>query len=215
MSLVDSEGLESVTIRRLASDLGVTPMALYWYFRDKNLLMEAVAEQALAEVEVPDYPDRELPAWDVRLADLFTAMVTSLRRHPKVAPLVHRRLMECTPGLAIGEVCFAALGDAGFSKEEFSYLGAYAMNSVIALVTMQPFERGPSQPDGGSRHRTEEDRLRLEMLALDRFPHVRASAALLTSLPENERAWYSSGINVLVSGIKSLRSAEASTPRPA
>ncbi len=185
-------------------------MALYWHFGDKSLLMEAVAEHVLGQVKIPSYVDGEQPDWDVRLADLFSAMVASLSKHPAMAPLVHRRLMRCTPGLAIGEVCFAALDEAGFSEEEFPYIGAYAMNSIIGLVTMQPFESELTLDAGESRRRDEENRLHLELLALDHFPHIKASAALLSSVPVNGRAWYKSGIDVLVSGIKALR--QSATP---
>src|SRR5690349_18471231 len=36
LALADAEGIDAVTIRRLATDLGVTPMALYWHFQDKE-----------------------------------------------------------------------------------------------------------------------------------------------------------------------------------
>ena len=38
LALADAEGLEALTIRRLATELGVTPMALYWHFRNKEEL---------------------------------------------------------------------------------------------------------------------------------------------------------------------------------
>ena len=45
LKLADADGLEALTIRKLAQDLGVTPMALYWHFRSKEDLLEGVAEQ--------------------------------------------------------------------------------------------------------------------------------------------------------------------------
>lgn len=209
LALTDAEGLKAVTIRRLAADHGVTPMALYWHFRDKTLLIDAVAERVLADIEVPQYPTGERPSWDVRLVDLFSAMVATLRDHRAMAPLVHRRLMTCTPGLALGEACFAALEDGGFSRDEFSFVGAHAMTSVIALVTMPPFEQELLVTDE-PRRREHEDFLRSQAPALDRFPHVTSSAAILSSAPEAERIWYATGINVLVGGIKSLRASPAS-----
>ena len=204
LALADAEGLKAVTIRRLAADHGVTPMALYWHFRDKTLLIDAVAERVLADIDVPQYPTGGQPDWDVRLVDLFSAMVATLRDHRAVAPLVHRRLMTCTPGLALGESCFAALEDGGFSRDELSFIGAHAMTSVIALVTMPPFKQEPPVTDQ-SRGREDEGFLRSQALAMDRFPHVTSSAAVLSSAPEAERIWYATGINVLVAGITSLQ----------
>ena len=43
VALADAEGLEAVTIRRLAQEHGVTPMAMYWHFSDKDSLLDAPA----------------------------------------------------------------------------------------------------------------------------------------------------------------------------
>ena len=39
LALADADGLDALTIRRLATELGVTPMALYWHFRNKEELL--------------------------------------------------------------------------------------------------------------------------------------------------------------------------------
>src|SRR5580704_8764389 len=50
LKLADADGLDALTIRKLAHDLGVTPMALYWHFRSKEDLLEGVAEQVWDEI---------------------------------------------------------------------------------------------------------------------------------------------------------------------
>ncbi len=52
LALADSEGLGGVTIRRLAKELGVTPMALYWHFRSKDELLEGVAARIFEEIDL-------------------------------------------------------------------------------------------------------------------------------------------------------------------
>jgi AcrR family transcriptional regulator len=52
LALADAEGLEAVTIRRLAKRLGVTPMALYWHFHSKDELLEGVAASIFEEVDL-------------------------------------------------------------------------------------------------------------------------------------------------------------------
>jgi AcrR family transcriptional regulator len=49
LRIADAEGLEVVTIRRLAHELSVTPMALYWHFKDKDRLLAAVADRLWEE----------------------------------------------------------------------------------------------------------------------------------------------------------------------
>src|SRR5665213_3657639 len=45
VALADREGIDAVTIRRLATDNAVTPMALYWHFKDKDAVLDGIAEQ--------------------------------------------------------------------------------------------------------------------------------------------------------------------------
>ena len=53
IALADAGGIEAVTIRRLARELGVTPMALYWYFRNKDELLDGMAARLLESVDLP------------------------------------------------------------------------------------------------------------------------------------------------------------------
>ncbi|MFI6504804.1 TetR/AcrR family transcriptional regulator [Nonomuraea typhae] len=54
--LMDDEGLAAVTIRRLARDLGVRPMALYTHFTGKEEILAALYGRLLAGLEVPESP---------------------------------------------------------------------------------------------------------------------------------------------------------------
>src|SRR5512141_724295 len=54
LRIVDADGVDAVSIRRLADALGVTPMALYWHVRDKAELLELVGQAVIAGVEVPE-----------------------------------------------------------------------------------------------------------------------------------------------------------------
>ena len=53
LQLADADGLEALTIRKLATDLGVTPMALYWHFRSKDELLDGLTERLWGEMGTP------------------------------------------------------------------------------------------------------------------------------------------------------------------
>src|ERR1700744_1638732 len=61
LKLADADGLDALTIRKLAQHLGVTPMALYWHFRSKEDLLEGVAEPGWGELDLD--VDRAAPWW--------------------------------------------------------------------------------------------------------------------------------------------------------
>ncbi|MGB6583682.1 MAG: TetR family transcriptional regulator, partial [Streptosporangiaceae bacterium] len=84
LKLADADGLDALTIRKLAQDLGVTPMALYWHFRSKEDLLEGVAEQVWGEIDVN--VDATAPWW-AQLRGLLESLVSVLRVHPSAPQL--------------------------------------------------------------------------------------------------------------------------------
>ncbi len=85
LKLADADGLDSLTIRKLAQDLGVTPMALYWHFRSKDDLLEGMAEQVWSEIEVR--VDPSVPWWAQLQAGL-ESLLKVLRAHRSAPQLV-------------------------------------------------------------------------------------------------------------------------------
>src|SRR5689334_25387975 len=72
LRLADEEGLEAVTIRRLAQELGVTPMALYWHFKSKDELLLGIVDHSLSGVRA----DRTAgDPWQKQLRAMVEAVV--------------------------------------------------------------------------------------------------------------------------------------------
>src|SRR5215469_13958716 len=86
LAIGDEEGLEAVTIRRLAQTLGVTPMALYWHFKNKDELLLGIVDHVLTTVRA----DRAATdPWQVQLRAMVEAIVTVMRAHPALPELLH------------------------------------------------------------------------------------------------------------------------------
>jgi AcrR family transcriptional regulator len=88
VALADAEGIEAVSIRRVATELGARAMSIYTYIDRKEDLLELMADEVAADVLVPG----ELPA-DWREATLTIARRerAAVRRHPWLIDLVARR----------------------------------------------------------------------------------------------------------------------------
>src|SRR5215212_8753897 len=56
IAIADAEGFEAVTMRRLAAELGVGTMSLYWHVPNKDNLLELMRDELIGEVEMPDPP---------------------------------------------------------------------------------------------------------------------------------------------------------------
>src|SRR5215813_12972069 len=86
LKLADAEGLDSVTIRRLAQEMGVTPMALYWHFKNKDELFLGIVDHALTGVKATREPD---DPWQHQLRSMVEALLTVMRAHPSLTELFH------------------------------------------------------------------------------------------------------------------------------
>lgn len=180
LGLAAAEGLEAVTIRRLAQELSVTPMALYWHFADKDALLAGVAERLWDEVAA----DLAV-AWDgggqpvQQLQLLLDVLVGVLRRHPAVVELAPVVVVECPAGLEVTERALAALCALGFGDEEAAQVAMFVLKSAMTLVSSMPGD----WPDEDTRRRK---RLALESLPPDRYPHVVASAGWFTDCSDRD-----------------------------
>jgi len=85
ISLADAEGVDALTIRRLAQVLGVTPMALYWHFRNKDELLNGLSDQFWSEIDTDVDQDA---TWPDQLRALLDSLVQVLRTHPSASELL-------------------------------------------------------------------------------------------------------------------------------
>ncbi|MDP9799053.1 AcrR family transcriptional regulator [Catenuloplanes nepalensis] len=199
LAIADAEGLSAVTIRRLATEHGVTPMALYRHFRDKDELIHALADHVLLNVALPA-PTGE--PWHVQLRAVFTALLDSLAAHPVVAPLIVPRVLVSPGGLAMAERALELLAQAGFDTYRAATVGTQALCTVINLI---PYDPGvPTIQDEEQR----EDRIRAKRAALAtlsprRYPHVTAAADPLTGCVVKEN-FQELGLDLVIAGLRGL-----------
>ena len=111
IALADAEGLDALTIRRLAQELGVTPMALYWHFRNKEELLTGLADQFWSEI---DTDVDEAAPWAAQLRALLESLVGVLRTHPSASQLLVAGEKQAPAALEATEVTLEVLRRGGF-----------------------------------------------------------------------------------------------------
>ncbi|MFE0516765.1 TetR/AcrR family transcriptional regulator [Streptomyces sp. NPDC058964] len=89
--LLDAEGLAKFSMRRLAAELNVTAMSLYWYVDTKDDLLELALDRVFGELRLPD-PEAAGEDWRDQLRTLATEYRVLLVRHPWLSPLAGRYL---------------------------------------------------------------------------------------------------------------------------
>ncbi|MHB1341338.1 MAG: TetR/AcrR family transcriptional regulator C-terminal domain-containing protein [Coriobacteriia bacterium] len=128
LAIVDAEGLEALSMRRLGAELGANPMAAYYYVPNKAALLDVVVEAVMAEIDLSiDDPSR--PA-EERLFSAAKAYADVLFRHRNTLPVLLARGPATPAALAPVELMVAILRDGGLSLEH----ALAGMNIVTAAV---------------------------------------------------------------------------------
>ena len=199
LALADASGLDGLTIRRLAQDLGVTPMALYWHFRSKDELLLGLADQVWSEISLDLDPAQP---WPQQLRGLLESLVRALRAHPAASQLLLETEKQSEPFLRATEVTLGVLRGAGLSPEHASAIARNMLWTGLMLVMSEP----GAKPGVSAEELTEQVRLarvRMAMLPADRYPHVVECAGPLTDCDDPE-AHYQFGIDLFIAGVEAM-----------
>lgn len=145
LDIVDKEGLDSLSIRRLAERLNVNGASLYHHFENKDEIVVGAAKLALEEVRTPQAQDEPWRVWIMRNA---RRLRQALRDHPDLTPVMLRR-QPLGIGLAQLEATVTLLEKesvpTGAIAPMLEALELYAIGSALHETS------GP-QPVAGSDH---------------------------------------------------------------
>jgi AcrR family transcriptional regulator len=139
--LIDADGLESLSMRKLAKELGAGATTLYWHVRDKDELIDLVMDQIAAEVEVADDP---VLSWTERTTRMAWGFRAALRRHRNVAVLFGARINMGPNMLLAIEQLLAIMREAGFSGTRLTLAFSAVLNYALGTGVLEG--RGISGP---------------------------------------------------------------------
>lgn len=130
LSLLDRVGLEGLTMRHLAEQLGINAATLYWYVRDKQELLSLLAEAICREIQPPD-PDA---LWRVRLETLMWQYRRVLRAHRDAAHILAATVPAGSYRLRLVDLTLAAVLAAGFDGWAASRAGRLVVDYTTGFV---------------------------------------------------------------------------------
>src|SRR3954451_7138131 len=144
LRLMDAEGLDAVSMRRVAREVGVEAMSLYNHVRDKDDLLNAVIERVMQEFPFPEPVDDDPLVYGRRLAHCWRDLLRAL---PSVIQLFGERKHSgaSVESLRPMDAALSALRRAGLSESDaaqsFNTIGSFIFGSVM-METGQPFGSG-------------------------------------------------------------------------
>lgn len=140
-ALVDAEGLDAVSTRRLAAELGVSGPSLYNHFRTKDEILEAVADAVSAKVDLSMFDEDDARDWRTALHDWAVSYRSALTDHPNIVPVLARGPGRRPAGLRVADAVFGAMVRAGWPPAQATHIGAL-MRYFITGSALGSFARG-------------------------------------------------------------------------
>jgi AcrR family transcriptional regulator len=140
LALVDEEGLDALSMRRLGARLGVEAMSLYRHVRDKADLLDAIHAAVLGELKpISEANDHD---WRGLLGGLAEALRAALLRHPNVVSLFATRPVSAPEAMVMLQRVWAALERAGFkpldAQRAIIAIGVYTVGHTLGEAKGQP-----------------------------------------------------------------------------
>ena len=133
LALVDEDGIEALTMRRLAGKLGVATMSLYSHVPNKDQLLLGVVNLATSEIALPE---PGTPPWEA-----LRGITREFRRvalvHPNLVPLIVRRPPTGSQGLYVLEAALDALRRAGMSPAQAAQAYRVSASFAIGFVSLE------------------------------------------------------------------------------
>ncbi len=195
--LADEHGIASLTMRRLAGELGVEAMTLYYYVANKDEILDGILEAVVGEMEVPS-ADGD---WKGNLRAMAISAHDVLVRHPWAASLLLSGPRVSAARLRHMDAILGCLRGGGFSAEMTDH-AYHALDSHIMGFTL--WQVGISQglaqlgPVAGF----------LEELDTERLPHLAEHIEQhLRERRPDEETEFEFGLRLILDGLERLRDA--------
>ncbi len=190
LQVLESEGGEALTMRRVADQIGVSASSLYGYVANKEELVQLVLDRIFEEVEVPP-----TGSWQETLRELGRALLAMYRRHPGVAVLTLGRVAVTPAMLPLGERVVRELRAAGMPDQVTAFVGDLAGLYVGAFA----YELDVTPLTGREKEFLDQFTAWIKSLPLDRFPNTVALADTSVAGSADDR--FEWGMDVIIRGL--------------
>jgi len=189
LSVLDRDGWDRLTMRRLAEGLGVGTMTLYGYFRGKEELLDAVLDEAVEQFRF----EVTGASWSEQIRQIMMAMYGWLEQHPGVVEIRFSRPIITPGALKVTEAAMSIFRNAGFSAGE-----AARAYRLLHVYTFGFAAFGPGKRSESDRDQT---LAALRALPRDLYPAL-VDAASEASDSMADQALFARGLDFLLAGLE-------------
>jgi len=216
--LLDAEGLAGFSMRRLAADLGVTAMSVYWYVDTKDHLLELALDATMGEVALPpeavgaaeelEHLAAEPQDWREQLRQLASEYRRLLVRHAWLSPLLGEYLNMGPNAMAFSNAAQRVMRNSGLPEEK--------LTSALSLVYQFVYGFGTIEGRFSARCRaagvTQDELLQEVMSSVEGRPEFDESRKTMEAsrgqtVEEMRNREFTIALDLAIAGIEALRDA--------
>jgi AcrR family transcriptional regulator len=190
LALVDAEGLEGLSMRRLATALDVSAASLYFHYATKDELLEAVAADVLANVDTAAFRR----GWEPGVRAWARSLRAALAAHPRLVPVLSHAPGRRADALQRADDVHGGLVAAGWPPREATMIGAAAKYLVFGAALGSFAEGFAADPE----------------VYADRYPHLGQAHRLAARAAEVDRESFEFALEQLIAGLRARYAREMS-----
>jgi AcrR family transcriptional regulator len=201
IAIIDADGLDAVSMRRVAATFDTGPASLYAYVASKQDLFEKVLDRVLTEGEIPDADTWQdmLRGWAQNAREVF-------QRHQDIARLSFAYIPHGDAMVDAAEKGLRVMVEGGVPPQ----VAAWALDIMSLYIGADAYEGwllgkrfaddSGRPPEEVAQHELDEVKSQFEALPADRFPFMNRYAHLLMTGDSDER--FAFGIDMLIAGFE-------------
>lgn len=196
LPLLDDGGVDGLTMRKVASALGVQAPALYWHVKNKRELLDAMARELLVSAVDGLEAPRRGTDWQDWLTELVGRLRATLLRYRDGARVFAGTNVSDESMWRAIELTLRTLEDAGFSGRDVGRVIPILLHYTIGFVIEEQAQTGVDYPDANPYR---DDRV-TQSVPAERYPLVARMVADIFSTDPDEEFDY--GVRVILAGVR-------------
>ena len=199
VALADEGGVESLSMRKIALELGVVPMALYKHVANKDEMLDGMVDVVVGEID-PPLPDSD---WKTTIRERVLSARRALLRHPWASQVIESRTEPTPTVIGYMDAMIGTFRAGGFSID-VTHHAMHAMGSRLMGFSQELFDDTPDDPP-------EIQAIMAQQMA-DRFPFI---SEMVAAISHDEASVVGSGcddqfefefaLDLMLDGLERLR----------
>jgi AcrR family transcriptional regulator len=198
LELLDAEGIDGLSMRRLGAKLGSGATSIYWHVANKDDLLDLAIDAVMGEVRIP----QDVDDWRAAAAAMARDLREVLLRHPWIASLFGVRLNVGPNSMSLAESMITLLERSGFAREEAVYAAsALSSHAIGAAITTAAWHTAVAR-SGMAEADLTRSVVAFQEQQREAYPHLAGwQEAAPLDIPALQRATFEYGLDRLLDGL--------------